>query len=126
MTNQKEFLTNLLQNNPDAVIVGSLGTISYDLNEIGHQNKILVKGAMGCVVGLGVGYAMGSSKQVIVVIGDGSFLMKMGILSSILKYDLKNLRIIIMDNHKYKSCGEQATNFSAIKHLIPLEIYEVE
>src|SRR3990167_5568932 len=99
MTNQKEFLSNLLLNNQDAIIVGSLGTISYDLEKIEHPNKIVIKGAMGCVMGLGLGYALNTEKEVIVIIGDGSFLMKMGSISTVLKYNPKNLRIIVLNNN---------------------------
>lgn len=116
---QKQFLSQLSKDNPDAVIIGSIGTISYDLTEIEHANKILVRGAMGSVLGIGLGYALNTDKQVIVVIGDGSFLMQMGAISTILKHNLPNLRIIILNNKCYKSCGGQTTNFDYIKGLIP-------
>ena len=89
---QKEFLGSLSKN---AVIIGSLGTISYDLKDLPFKNKVLVKGGMGCVMGIGLGYALNTRKKVIVVIGDGSFLMKMGSMATILKYLPKNLKIYI-------------------------------
>lgn len=106
---QKEYLSNLLEKNRDATIVGSLGTISYDLKEIDHPNKILVKGAMGHAMAIGLGYSLGSDSPVIVVIGDGSFLMKMGTAATVIRYG-SNLRVIIIDNEKYESCGGQQTN----------------
>ena len=115
---QTEYISILCKNNPDAVIIGSIGTISYDLKDIPHENKILIKGAMGAVLGCALGYAMNTDKQVIAVIGDGAFLMKMGSLSTILKHKLPNLRVIIINNNAYKSCGGQGTNFSAIQDLI--------
>lgn len=124
--NQREFLTNLCENNKEAVIIGSIGTISYDLKDIEHPNKILIKGAMGAVLGASLGYALSSPKQVIAVIGDGSFLMCMGAMSTILKHKLPNLRVIVLNNNSYKSCGGQSTNFQAIKDLIPFEVIELE
>lgn len=121
---QKEFLTCLCEENKKAIIVGSIGTICYDLSEIKHPNKILIKGAMGAALGFGLGYAMNSTKKVIVVIGDGSFLMKMGSMSTIEKWKPKNLRIIVIDNGHYKSCGNQPTYFSSIKSLVPYEVFE--
>ena len=115
---QTTFLLELLKNNQDAILIGSIGTISYDLKEIPHPNKILIKGAMGAVLGCALGYALNTDKQVIAIIGDGAFLMKMGSLSTIIKYNPKNLKVIIINNGEYKSCGGQATNFSAIKDLI--------
>ena len=108
---QKKYLSRLLKKNKSAIIVGSLGTISKDLSEIEHDNKILIRGAMGCVMGVGLGIALNTKKKVIIVIGDGAFLMKAGSIATINRYAPKNLEVIIMDNGKYQSCGEQSTNF---------------
>ena len=124
MTQQK-LISNLLNQNKDAIFIGSLGTISKDLIDSGYTNIIPIKGAMGCVMGIGFGYALASEKEVIVIIGDGSFLMKMGSISTILKYKPKNLRLVILNNNSYNSCGGQATNFSSIKHILPFEVYEI-
>ena len=123
---QKSFLTSLCASNPDAVIIGSIGTISYDLKDIHHEKKILLKGAMGAALGVGLGYALSSKDQVIVVIGDGSFLMQMGALSTIIKHNLPNLQIIIIHNGSYASCGGQKTNFESIKYLLPGNIHVYE
>ena len=123
---QRNFLSNLCANNKDAIIVGSIGTISYDLKDFEHPNKILIKGAMGAAIGCGLSYALNTNKQVIVVIGDGSFLMKMGSISTVLKHKPVNLKIIIINNNSYKSCGGQGTNFRFIKDYLPNEIEVVE
>lgn len=108
---QKEYLSKLLKQNKNAIIIGSLGTISRDLSEIEHNNKILIRGAMGCVMGVGLGIALNTKKKVIVIIGDGAFLMKAGSISTINRYAPKNFEMIIMNNGKYESCGGQSTNF---------------
>jgi len=113
---QKQYISNLLERNPSAVIIGSLGTISYDLAEISHKNKIIIKGAMGCALGCGLGYALSSKKKVFVLIGDGAFLMKMGSISSILRYKPRNLKVIIFNNNSYASCGGQKTNFRYLRN----------
>ena len=121
---QKGFLSSLCLSNPNAVIVGSIGSISVDLKDIPHKNKILVKGFMGGVLGIGLGYALGTSKEVIVVIGDGAFLMKMGGMATILKYAPKNLKVYVLNNGVYKSCGGQETMFSTIKDIIPFKVID--
>ncbi len=117
----------MLEKNPNAVIVGSLGTITYDLKDIPHNSKILVKGAMGSAVGVGLGFALNTKKDVIVIIGDGAFLMKMGYIATVLRYAPKNLKIYIMNNGHFKSCGFQETNFGYVEDLIPypFEIVDV-
>lgn len=122
---QKEFLLQLSEKNPDAIIVGSIGTISYDLKEIPHKNKILIKGAMGAAISCGLGVALSTDKQVIVVIGDGSLLMHLGSMANVEKYKLPNLRIIVIQNDCYKSCGGQKNNFQYVKKYIPFDIIKV-
>lgn len=118
---QRTLILKLLQQNKGATIIGSLGTISKDLLELDNgQNEIIpIKGAMGCVMGVGLGYALSSERKVIVIIGEGSFLMKMGSISTILSEKPKNLQIIILNNDSYQSCGGQKNNFSEIKDYIP-------
>jgi len=123
---QPEFITNLLNENKGAVVIGSLGTISYTLDTIDHPNKICVRGAMGCVMGAGLGYALNTDKRVIVLIGDGAYLMHMGNIATILKYQPKNLEIYILNNKQHKSTGGQPTNFEQIKHLVPTHFNIVE
>src|SRR4030043_308174 len=115
---QKKYILSLLKKNKNAVVIGSLGTISNDLEELGGQgNELrLVRGAMGCVLGIGLGMAMSSRRNIIVIIGEGSFLMKLGSISTINKYKPKNLKVIILNNGKYQSCGGQENNF---KYLFP-------
>lgn len=107
---QKKFISSLLKKHPDAVVIGSLGTICYDLKEIEHKKKILITGAMGCAMGVGLGYALSSNEQVIVIIGDGSYLMKMGSVSTIMAYKPENLKVYIMNNGVYASTGGQKIN----------------
>ncbi len=117
MTQQK-YLLRLLEKNKNAIIVGSLGSISKDLSEIEHPRKILVKGAMGCAMGVGLGIALNTKRKVIVVIGEGSFLMKMGSISTIKRYKPKNLRLVIINNGVFKSTGGQENNYRYLNEKI--------
>lgn|SRR3990167_7573353 len=123
---QKDYLLQLLENNQDATIIGSIGTISYDLTDIPHPNKILIRGAMGSVLGCALGYALSTTGPVIAVIGEGSFLMQMGAISTILKHKPENLKVIIINNGCYKSCGGQTNNFEHVKQYIPFEVVSCE
>jgi phosphonopyruvate decarboxylase len=86
----------------------------------------MIAGAMGCVMGTGLGYALASKKKVIVVIGDGAFLMKMGSIATILKYKPKNLKVYILNNRRHASCGNQATNFKYIKKILPKQFQVID
>lgn len=109
---QKDFISNILENNKEAVIIGSLGTISYDLDQIKHPDKICIRGAMGCAIAVGFGYALAKpKKEVIVLIGDGAFLMKTGSIATVMAYKPANLKIYVLNNGVHKSTGGQCTNF---------------
>ena len=122
---QEELIFNILESNKDAIVVGSLGTISYDLKEIEHDNKIIIRGAMGCALGCGLGVALGTDKKVIVLIGDGALLMHLGSIATVLKLNPKNLEVHVFNNGSYKSCGGQHTYFDKIKNIIPFKVHEV-
>lgn len=124
---QRKFILDLCRRNKDSYIVGSLGTISYDLEDTYHKYLYLCRGAMGCVVAIGLGLALSQRRKVIVVIGDGSLLMKLGSLSTVLKYKPRNLKIICLQNNTYASTGNQKINFKYIKKYLPpiVKIYEV-
>lgn len=66
---------------------------------------------MGHAMAVGLGIALSIKKDVIVVIGDGSFLMNAGTVATINRYAPKNFRIIVLDNGKFASTGGQETNF---------------
>lgn len=115
---QKEFLSRLLKKHPKAVVIGSLGTICNDLDTL-DKPYIPVRGAMGCVLGIGLGFALSSRKKVIVVIGDGSLLMKAGSVATILHHKPKNLSIYVIDNGQFASVGGQKTHFDKLPTLPP-------
>jgi len=122
---QRNYLFNLCGRNPSSVIIGSLGTISYDLKEIKHDHKLLIKGAMGSAIGCGLGYALSApDEDIIVVIGEGALLMHLGSLSTVLAHKPPNLRIIVINNGCYDSCGGQKNNFKYIKDYLT-DIVEV-
>ena len=116
---QDEFLRIFCLSHPDVWIIGSIGTISYDLSNIGHRRKHLIKGAMGAALGCGLGFAMARpDDKVVVIIGEGSLLMQLGSISTILKHTLPNLKVLVINNGCYKSCGGQSNNFSTIEPFI--------
>ena len=117
-------LLRLCENNKDAVIIGSIGNISKELSTIDHPKKILIKGAMGIAMSVGLGYARQVKEPVIVVIGEGAFLMRMGSMATIMSNWPDNLRVVILNNGCYASCGGQKNNFEKIKHLVPFEVYD--
>lgn len=65
---------------------------------------------MGGAVPLGVGLALAQPKRhVIVVSGDGSLLMSLGSLVTVVDSNATNLSVVVLDNARYEVTGGQKT-----------------
>ena len=92
------------------VVVSNIGWPSKELYAIKHQlSNFYMLGSMGMVTPIGLGIAMTSSKEVVVIDGDGSLLMNPGTLATAASVSPKNLTILAIDNGAYGSTGNQPT-----------------
>ncbi len=66
-------------------------------------------GSMGMVTPIGLGIALTSDRQVIVIDGDGSILMNPGTLATVAHFAPENLMVLAIDNGSYGSTGNQPT-----------------
>jgi len=71
-------------------------------------------GSMGSALGFGIGLALHTNREVLVIAGDGEVLMSLGTLTLMNKLDLPNLTLCILDNNQYQSTGGQKTCSDAI------------
>ncbi len=92
------------------VVVSNLGWPSKELYAVKHQpSNFYMLGSMGMATPIGLGIALTSDKEVIVIDGDGSILMNPGTLATAASLAPKNLTIVAIDNGAYGSTGNQAT-----------------
>jgi len=92
------------------VVVSNLGWPSKELYALKHQpSNFYMLGSMGMATPIGLGIAITSSKEVVVIDGDGSLLMNPGTLATAAALAPKNLTIIAIDNGTYGSTGNQPT-----------------
>lgn len=107
---RKSAISEILNNNEDALIVASAGYTSRALYSVKDSSKhFYMMGSMGCAVGFGIGIALNTNKNVVVIIGDGEALMSLGSIALYEKLSLDNLSIYILDNNQYQSTGGQPT-----------------
>ena len=66
------------------------------------RNSIYIMGLAPCI---GLGLALNTSTNVVVISGDASFLMHMGISHTIRDHALNNLFLYILDNNCHESVG---------------------
>jgi sulfopyruvate decarboxylase subunit beta len=91
-------------------VVSNLGWPSKELYALKHQlSNFYMLGSMGMVTPIGLGIALTSTKEVVVIDGDGSLLMNPGTLATAAGLSPNNLTIIAIDNGAYGSTGNQPT-----------------
>ncbi len=92
------------------VVVSNLGWPSKELYAVKHQpSNFYMLGSMGMATPVGLGIALASKKDVIVIDGDGSLLMNPGTLATAAYAAPANLTILAIDNSAYGSTGNQPT-----------------
>jgi len=91
-------------------VVSNLGWPSKELYAVKHQpSNFYMLGSMGMATPIGLGIALSSRKEVIVIDGDGSLLMNPGTLATAAFASPANLLIVAIDNGAYGSTGNQPT-----------------
>ena len=100
----------------DEVIIPTMGSARewMKLGPLHPLDFILVPSAMGHGTSIGLGLALAQpDRRVIVLSGDGSLLMNLGSLASIVASRVTNLAIVLFDNGVYEVTGQQPTAGSA-------------
>jgi sulfopyruvate decarboxylase beta subunit len=91
-------------------VVSNLGWPSKELYAVKHQpSNFYMLGSMGMAAPIGLGIALSSKKEVVVIDGDGSLLMNPGTLATAAFASPENLTIVAIDNGAYGSTGNQPT-----------------
>ena len=118
---REEALQIILSHTKKSPIISTTGKTSRELFELreklhmGHKYDFLTVGSMGHTASIGLGIALNSIRDVFIIDGDGSVLMKMGVLATIGHYEPQNLIHIIIDKESYESTGAQPTVSHKIK-----------
>jgi sulfopyruvate decarboxylase beta subunit len=92
------------------IVVCNLGIPCKELYKIKNQkSNFYMLGSMGMASSIGLGISLFTSKEVVVIDGDGSLLMNLGTLSTIARESPNNLTILAIDNGVHGSTGNQPT-----------------
>ena len=91
----------------DCVVVTIMGAVAAELQAIGHRpNFFYLQHAMGLASSLGLGIALTRPElKVVVFDGDGSVLMNLGGLTTLARYQPRNLVHVVFDNESLLSVG---------------------
>lgn len=99
----------------NTVVVSTTGKCSRELFSLCDDERHFYQvGSMGCASGMGLGIALNSSAETVVIDGDGALLMKLGCLATVGAAGPRNLRHVVLDNQTYDSTGGQPTSAHAV------------
>ncbi|MFW9934522.1 MAG: sulfopyruvate decarboxylase subunit alpha [Candidatus Thorarchaeota archaeon] len=105
-----ELLQKLTSFLADKSVICNIGLPSRELYQVKHQpSNFYMLGSLGLASSIGLGVALSSSNQVIVIDGDGSLLSNLGTLATIAQENPANLTILAIDNSVHGSTGNQTT-----------------
>jgi phosphonopyruvate decarboxylase len=95
---------------PEAAVIATTGKCGRELFTLCDRPQHLYQvGSMGGASGMGLGVALNTPRQVVVLDGDGAALMKLGTFATIGAYAPTNLVHVVLDNGVHDSTGGQAT-----------------
>ena len=99
MLSRKSALIDIFnKHGKEAIYITSTGYISREVYGLYPENNTFyMQGSMGLAPAIGLGIAMYTDKEVVVIHGDGSHLMHLGLTHTIRDAKLKNLFVYILD-----------------------------
>lgn len=118
-------LTELVGDND--IIVSSNGNISREAYHLLPKPQVYLRGSMGLPNAVGLGLALANpDKKIIVITGDGNFLMGLGSAVTTAFYKPENLKILVLDNSQYYTTGGQNTVSSVMNYTKFLDSLNIE
>jgi thiamine pyrophosphate-dependent acetolactate synthase large subunit-like protein len=128
MLSRREAINILFERHgEDAIYITNTGYISravyYEYPD--NSNIFYMQGSMGMAPCIGLGMALNTDKDIVILSGDGALLMHLGITHTIRDENLDNLYVYILDNGchesvgKYK-CSELEDSYSGITDIIKI------
>ena len=108
-------IRNIMKDITDELVICSTGMISREVYMVKDRpENFYVMGSMGASLGIGIGLALHTDRNIVVIAGDGDILLSLGTLVLMNKLNLKNLKLYILDNNCYASTGCQKTCSDAV------------
>jgi thiamine pyrophosphate-dependent acetolactate synthase large subunit-like protein len=102
----------LLAGRGEMLVIAGLGAPAWDATDAGdHPLTFPLWGGMGGATAIGLGLALAQrDRRVLVLTGDGEFLMGMGSLASVGVQRPRNLSVVVLDNEHYGETGMQPSH----------------
>lgn len=107
--NRKQAIQKILElyDNKEILFVSTDGLISREIFTLRPRKVFPMVGSMGLVSAIGLGLALNTNKNIVVLNGDGAFLMSKSTQDLINTYMPKNIHHFILNNGCYGTTGGQ-------------------
>ena len=123
----KDAVKKIMDTVADELVITSAGTISREVFAYRDRpENLYLMGAMGCTLGVGIGLALNTEKDVMVIAGDGDILMSLGTMVLQHYLHLSNIKLYILNNNSYASTGGQLTCFNMLGEFGAKRIVDIE
>lgn len=108
---RRDAIQKIMESIDDEIVVCNIGFPSKELYDIDDRpENFYMIGSMGLVSSIGLGLALTrKDKKIVVIDGDGSFLMNLNSLVTVFAQNPTNLTWIVINNRAYGSTGNQET-----------------
>ena len=128
MNRDEAILSILNRHGVNAVYVFTTGFISRTGYKLCKDKYIAfyMQGSMGMAPAIGLGIALNTDKDVVVVNGDGALLMSLGTTHTLREYAPSNLYHYVLNNNSYESVGEQSCTGLEDEYVGVTEIFDIE
>ncbi len=107
--NRKQAIQKILElyDNKETLFVSADGLISRETFDLKQDGVFPMTGSMGLAPAIGLGLALNTDKNIVIINGDGSFLMCKGTQDLINTYKPRNIHHFILNNEGYGTTGGQ-------------------
>lgn len=108
---RRDAIENIMEYIDDEIVVCNIGFPSKELYDVKDRDEnFYMIGSMGLVSSIALGLAIAKKdKEVVVIDGDGAFLMNLNSIITTFVEKPDNLTWIVIDNGAYGSTGNQKT-----------------
>lgn len=99
-----QLLNSFFEEDPLIITCGATAREMASIHQ--PKNHLPLLDSMGLTTPIGIGVALGTSRRVGVIDGDGSFLMGFSALPTLLAYGSSNLTVVVLDNEQHASADQ--------------------
>ena len=128
MTTREEAIATILKRHgTGAVYIASTGFVSRAVRSVAGDDYVVfyMQGSMGLAPAIGLGIAISSEAEVVVINGDGALLMSMGTTHTARDLALPNFFHYVLDNGCHESVGGQRcapldAHYPGVTEVVPI------